>query len=258
MGEVTLVSFPKDVKDRAAVACNRRCCICHQFKGLKLEFHHIKQKADGGDDTFENCIPLCFDCHGDMGGVNPRHPKGNSYSENELRMHRDAWYAQCSNSHNSADEPVCEDDRKLFEKIKRCFSGRIGEMLHYQDLRGLHERYAFSDLFSLEYELRDPDNEFVNNALENLRAELLSKISAFTDIYSQNTFPTDADTPDYQVTHLWLYNNGYIPVYQVSEEEERELRETYWEEAEALNDSASNLWKCYCEFLRQGKRIINR
>ena len=32
-----------------------------------MELHHIKQVAYGGEDTFENCIPLCFDCHADMG-----------------------------------------------------------------------------------------------------------------------------------------------------------------------------------------------
>lgn len=88
--------FSKAIKEKAAVACNRSCCLCHKFKGTKLEFHHIKQEADGGENTFENCIPLCFDCHADMGGVNPKHPKGNAYSENELRMHRDKWYEQCS------------------------------------------------------------------------------------------------------------------------------------------------------------------
>lgn len=114
MGEVTVVGFPKDVKERAAVACNRCCCLCHQFKGLKLEFHHIKQRADGGEDTFENCIPLCFDCHGDMGGVNPRHPKGNAYSERELRMHRDKWYEQCAVTENVMVEASIEDIDALF------------------------------------------------------------------------------------------------------------------------------------------------
>ena len=108
------MGFPKDDKERAAVACNRSCCLCHQFKGLKLEFHHIKQKADGGEDTFENCIPLCFDCHGDMGGINPRHPKGNAYSEKELRMHRDKWYEQCSLKNNNLVEATVEDVDALF------------------------------------------------------------------------------------------------------------------------------------------------
>ena len=255
MGEVTLVGFPKDVKDRAAVACNRSCCICHQFKGLKLEFHHIKQKADGGDDTFENCIPLCFDCHGDMGGVNPRHPKGNSYSENELRMHRDAWYGKCS---NSADEPVCEDDRKLFEKIKRCFSGRVGETLYNEDLRWSHADGSFRELFELEYELLNPVNEFVNAELEKLRGTLLDKIRTFTYVLSMNTFTPDSISSNRLVTHLWLYNHKYIPVVEVSEAERKELEATYKREAEEISNSASELRNCYLEFLRQGRIIINR
>ena len=85
------MSFSEYIKAIALSACDRHCCICHKFCGLKMELHHIKQKADGGEDTLDNCIPLCFDCHADMGGVNPRHPKGNSYSETELRIHRDKW-----------------------------------------------------------------------------------------------------------------------------------------------------------------------
>lgn len=106
--------FPKEVKEKAAVACNRCCCICHEFKGIKLEFHHIKQEARGGENTFDNCIPLCFDCHADMGGVNPKHPKGNAYSEKELRMHRDKWYEQCSTKATTLEEATDEDIDALF------------------------------------------------------------------------------------------------------------------------------------------------
>lgn len=107
--------FPKSVKEKAAVACNRCCCICHEFKGIKLEFHHIKQEADGGENTYENCIPLCFDCHADMGGVNPKHPKGNAYSEKELRMHRDKWYEQCTPKTANLEEATVEDIEALFK-----------------------------------------------------------------------------------------------------------------------------------------------
>lgn len=117
--------FPKEVKEKAAVACNRCCCLCHEYKGIKLEFHHIKQEADGGEDTFDNCIPLCFDCHADMGGVNPRHPKGNSFSENELRMHRDKWYAQCAvNTTTSAEK---KEDKKCSPDALKVINEKISE-----------------------------------------------------------------------------------------------------------------------------------
>ena len=86
------MSFPENVANEALVRSERCCCICHKFCGVKIELHHIVQKADGGEDTLENCIPLCFDCHSDMGKADPKHPKGKHYSEKELRMHRDNWY----------------------------------------------------------------------------------------------------------------------------------------------------------------------
>ena len=63
------MGFPERVATEALVLCGRSCCICHKFCGTKIELHHIKQKAYGGDDTLDNCIPVCFDCHADMGRV---------------------------------------------------------------------------------------------------------------------------------------------------------------------------------------------
>ena len=84
--------WPKEVQEKALIACGRKCCICHRFCGTKMELHHIHQEADGGQSDFENCIPLCFDCHSDVGHYNPRHPKGKKYSTGELKGHRDQWY----------------------------------------------------------------------------------------------------------------------------------------------------------------------
>lgn len=252
------MGFSENVQAKALVASGRCCCICHKFCGTKIALHHIRQKSYGGDDSFDNCIPLCLDCHEDMGKADPNHSTGKHYSEKELRMHRDAWYQRCSTSQYGVQEPICEDDKRLFAKINQCFSGRSGEALHYEDLRGLHRRYIFDELFTLEHELHSPFNEFVNVELEKLRAQLLDKISHFTDIYSRNTFSTDSGLPDYQVTHLWMYNNGDLPAKEVTDDEMRELYETYWREAEAINDSASELWNCYCEFYRQGRHIIAR
>ena len=52
------MSFPDNVAIDALASCGRCCCICHKFCGTKIELHHIAQKAYGGDDSFENCIPL--------------------------------------------------------------------------------------------------------------------------------------------------------------------------------------------------------
>ena len=68
------MAFSEDIKTRAMVACGRCCCICHKFCGNNMEVHHIRARADGGTDTYDNAIPLCFDCHAEVRQYDPKHP----------------------------------------------------------------------------------------------------------------------------------------------------------------------------------------
>lgn len=108
------MGFPDKVQAEALAACGRCCCICHKFCGTKINLHHIKQSADGGDDTLDNCIPLCLDCHEDMGKADPKHSTGKHYTERELRLHRDNWYESVRNSREGIKEVTKEDIEKLF------------------------------------------------------------------------------------------------------------------------------------------------
>lgn len=95
--------FPRAVRDEALVRSHRRCCVCHEFGGRSVNVHHIVQEADGGPNAIENAICLCLRCHAEAGHFNPRHPMGTKYSPDELRLHRDQWWAHCQ-SH--PDEPL--------------------------------------------------------------------------------------------------------------------------------------------------------
>src|SRR5262249_53704229 len=87
--EGSRMGFPPKVREDALVACERHCCICHRFCGIKIEVHHIKPESKGGSDTLDNAIALCFNCHADMVSYDKDHPKGTKYSEGELKRHRD-------------------------------------------------------------------------------------------------------------------------------------------------------------------------
>lgn len=78
------MGFSQKIKEDIMVACGRHCCLCHKFCGLKIEIHHIKPQSEGGSDTLENAIPLCFDCHADMRSYDAKHPKGTKYTEKEF------------------------------------------------------------------------------------------------------------------------------------------------------------------------------
>jgi len=86
------MGFPREIKTKALIASARHCCVCHRYKGLKIEVHHIEPVAKGGPDTFDNAIPLCFDCHSDAGHYNLQHPKGLKLTKKELILARDKWY----------------------------------------------------------------------------------------------------------------------------------------------------------------------
>ena len=251
------MSFPEGVAARALVASGRCCCICHKFCGTKIELHHIKQHAYGGEDTFENCIPLCFDCHEDMGKADPKHPKGKHYTEAELIMHRDNWYKRNNESLQWGSDKVYDEDRRLFADICEVFSGQMEYQLRDLDLRGIHVRRSYEKIDELCYRFKSPFNEFINVELEKLRGNLWEKMNFFIDCLVGTTFPIGKENPNYNATHLWLLDNGYIPRGERDHDKFREeMIDQFYEEANKLNDAATELWECYCEFVRQGRRLL--
>ena len=89
--------FPRDQVDELLKACHRRCCVCHRFCGVKIETDHIVPKAEGGPDTIDNAIPVCFECHAEIHSYNDKHPRGRKFRPNELRGHKEQWLAICRN-----------------------------------------------------------------------------------------------------------------------------------------------------------------
>jgi hypothetical protein len=60
-----------------------------------MEIDHIVQMADGGSDSYDNAIAVCFDCHAEIHHYNPRHPKGRRFEPGELKAHRKQWLSFC-------------------------------------------------------------------------------------------------------------------------------------------------------------------
>ncbi len=60
-----------------------------------MELAHIKQRADSHDDNIDNAIPVCFECHAEIGLYDPRHPRGRRFNFDELRLHREQWLRIC-------------------------------------------------------------------------------------------------------------------------------------------------------------------
>jgi hypothetical protein len=87
-----------------------------------MEIHHIDPKAQKGPDTFDNGIPLCFDCHADMGAYNDAHPRGRKYRPAELRKHRDRVFRLVEEGSLTIDpDRTFDEDVALLRFFSECF-----------------------------------------------------------------------------------------------------------------------------------------
>lgn len=83
-------NFNEDDKVKLLLWCARHCCLCGKFAGVGIEIAHLEPKSSDIDDA----IPLCFDCHAEIGHYNRKHPRGRKYSIRELKARRDQVYEQ--------------------------------------------------------------------------------------------------------------------------------------------------------------------
>lgn len=166
--------FSQEIKLRAMIACGRCCCICHKYCGNNMELHHIKPKSAGGEDTFENAIPLCFDCHAEVGQYNPKHPKGIKFSEQELIQHRDNWYKQVASGRQEAienEEPIKIVRQENYQEInlRKISSGK--ELLavidgacaleyHYDEPETQDEARVIADIVRLLNDIMDSLDDY--------------------------------------------------------------------------------------------------
>ena len=104
------MAFKSSDVSRLLADCHRRCCICHRFCGVKIEIHHIEPAADGGPDTADNAIPVCFECHAEIQLYNDKHPRGRKFRPDELRLHRNQWLEICRQSPGDLLSPTRSRD----------------------------------------------------------------------------------------------------------------------------------------------------
>ncbi len=163
------MSFSKEVVDAALVASGRCCCICHKFCGVRIETHHIRPTSKGGEDCFENCIPLCFDCHAEVEHYNDQHPKGRKFSESELRKHRDTWFSKVEEMNTLT--PLPSDSPQVIQAV----SGK-GNMVAGRDLNIRTERVVRKAVVQT-----DPGGKHISNTVARKIQDL---VKDYIDIHT--------------------------------------------------------------------------
>jgi len=84
--------FDTPTKTRMFICSGRLCCLCLKQCGTNIEAAHIMDESKGGANDEANGIPVCFDCHQEIGAYDSKHPKGNKFTPDELTARRDRIY----------------------------------------------------------------------------------------------------------------------------------------------------------------------
>ncbi len=257
------MTFPSEVAERALLDSGRCCCLCHKFCSSKIELHHIEAKADGGEDTYDNCIPLCFDCHAEVRAYDPKHPKGRKFTTSELKGHRDRWYEKVRSNQGIVTSPdYLAIDRELLVKIREILpsTSEVIELMRTQDFYGTFPRENLKALHKFIQYCKTPEFEFLDADLESLRGELESHITGFLYLIGLHTFPLKT---------LPEFNRIAIPDDEFYEYAARkakdddhydELIQQQQDKAEKtgqrLNSLAEKIYRTHYELMRLGRRKL--
>jgi len=227
------MGFNQYVAEEALVKCGRHCCLCHKFCGTKIELHHIKSKNEGGDDSLENCIPLCFDCHAEVKAYNTSHPKGKMYTEEELSRHRDRWFEKINKGEELfQDESYARLDKEVFVKITNLLDTTMKDLIKEFDFGGSFEIDKLRPLSRFVNISDNPELEFLDPDLESAKKNLYLKVNEFLDCISSYTFSDKGLRDDLRgIPKDWD-------------------QDKYNTARNKLNKASDELWKQYFVFIR--------
>lgn len=204
--------------------CGRRCCLCHLPAGGKMEIHHIVQRADGGDESIENGIPLCFNCHAEVGHYNVEHPKGTKFTSKELRGHRDRWFETYAGLKSaSVDGNQHRVDRRVAIELHELMTGS-GMYFAFRDDQSW---YGFNLDVAENWRrvveaLRLPDMKFLDPELEHRRIEIHEKLQAAYDRFQQHSCYWET-TERVRMKPLFYVPDAFEEEFKVSRELDEEL-----------------------------------
>lgn len=240
------MAFPANIAEKALLDCGRCCSICHKFCGFKIELHHIIQRSEKGEDSYENCIPLCLDCHAEVKAYDPKHPKGRKYTESELIEHRNRWYEKVRNDCLLLFHPECiELDRKLFLKIKEILPVTGGSIafIRNHDYAVPWFFEAHDDLKNYRLYCQNPDFEFIDLDLEIHRCQLTKCIEKFIETLFRVGFTTDR----------WTEKYPEIAVYPDIKNSKHDI---YKKAIDDMHQTTNQICSAYDNLIRLGRKKL--
>lgn len=235
------MAFDDTIRENALLACGRHCCICHRFCGIKMELHHIRLHSEEGEDSFENCIPLCFDCHSEMKSYDFKHPKGTKYTPSELQRHRDNWYKKIAETGKVNFSDSTNLDLATFKRLQTLIPWDGGILFaRNHNFDAAFDVDIMQQFYQFLHECENPSFEFFDADLEGARTHLKEKILEFDSLAGVSTFRVGNTVSMNAVPRDWEYDNP----------------ERYVKTVKSLNQAGSKVAEAYDNLIRFARKIL--
>jgi hypothetical protein len=168
-----------------------------------------------------------------------RHPKGNKYTEAELRVHRDNWYEKVAAGGGLVPQPEhVVVDKEVFAEFQRIVP--YFPTLDY--LRGRNfagfafETGPLDPLFRYSHYSDRPEYEFLDPQLESARGAFVSAVRSFSSAVGRNTWTV-----------------GRVGLQSVPEEWEVTQPERFHQVVEELHSAADAIETTYRALIRTAR-----
>jgi hypothetical protein len=171
--------------------------------------------------------------------------------------------ARASNPEPSAASNHLELDRHLFLKIREILPSQSMIDVRECDYGGAFPREMHKDLHNFVYFCKTPECEFIDADMERLRAALYESINQFLRKIGVYTFPEHMDPMWNRIPRDPYGDLESIQILTPMAKDEEDFNKRMKEQSERviryaqeLNDSATESWKAFEEFIRQGRRRL--
>lgn len=228
------MAFTSKIKEDILVASARHCCVCHRYRGVKIEIHHIKPKEQGGKDSFENAIPLCFDCHCDAGHYFSKHPKGTKFSPNELKKHKEKWFDIVKNN-------------KISQKSENLIHSRFFITNNFSLIKEISERdlsnFPVKEIVLVENKSLD----FVKSITKNktYRSEEIQNILKISKDEYISQFPSAKENAIDEEEHTYFYHERTPKIEEIKKHCKTDRVSNYLIESGVKPEKIAQIHTCY-------------
>lgn len=140
--------FSEEDKIKSLLWCDRHCCFCGKACGVNIEIHHIIPKTAKGYlkkelGDIDNAIPLCYNCHAEIGHYNTSHPKGQRFKPEELKIRRNQIYEE--HTHHLVPPINYQITQKLYNNIKTNLPDVRFNIMHLGDSNPVRLYFALEE-----------------------------------------------------------------------------------------------------------------